>query len=416
MCLSNRFELAPPLLVAVDFVTTACIAVTLLPIGIVQIAAPIVVSLVIYASGEYSLMVEVQARLRAGMALACGLLIALLVIPVFLPGARWIIPLESRSRLIAAVLAGIVLAGVHYSLKSFLLSRSQRYVLHMRSDMRDAAASLQRHLRRSGYPARVELDGEAVLHADRLPLDIINPRVDTLEESRVIRVSFDPARFCDVVLRVLPPAVLAHRPGYVSWKSAGRRFYDVVKRIVDALVAAVLLAVGSPFMLVAAVGIALTDGRPALFRQMRVGRYGVRFSVLKFRTLREPSEATATPNDNIEGRVFRFGNFLRQTRLDELPQLINVIKGDMSLIGPRPEMVYFHERWAALIPFYKKRLLVRPGLSGWAQVRFSHTTDEMDYWDKTAYDLWYITHRNPIVDARIFLRTIGVILFGFGAR
>jgi lipopolysaccharide/colanic/teichoic acid biosynthesis glycosyltransferase len=210
--------------------------------------------------------------------------------------------------------------------------------------------------------------------------------------------------------------VLVHRPGYVSWQTAGRRFYDVVKRLFDTLVAAVLLALGLPFMLVAAVGIALADGRPVLFRQMRVGRYGTRFSLLKFRTLREHCEKAATPNDDIEDRVFRFGALLRQTRLDELPQLINVIKGDMSLIGPRPEMIYFHDRWAATIPFYKKRLLVRPGLSGWAQVRFSHTTDEMDYWDKTAYDLWYITHRNPIVDVRIFLRTIGVILFGFGAR
>ncbi len=88
----------------------------------------------------------------------------------------------------------------------------------------------------------------------------------------------------------------------------------------------------------------------------------------------------------------------------------------MSLVGPRPEMEFFHESWAGSIPFYHKRLLVRPGLSGWAQVRFPHTTAETDYWDKTAYDLWYVVHRNAILDMRIVLRTAGVMLFGLGAR
>jgi lipopolysaccharide/colanic/teichoic acid biosynthesis glycosyltransferase len=416
MCLANRFELAPPLLVAVDFVTAACIAVALLPVGIIQAAAPILVSLVIYASGEYSLLVEARTRLRAGVAVACVLLMVALAVPLLQPHARWILPLQWQGRLAGAALAGMMLAAVHYSLRGFLVNRSQRYILHLRTDMQAAGESLRRHIMRSGYPARVEMDEGPELSTAMLPADVINPRADSQEEPRTVRVSFDPVRFCDVVLRALPPAVLVHRRDYVCWEAAARRFYDVVKRVFDLVSATVLLALGLPFMLAAGLGIAFSDGRPVLFRQVRVGRYGERFSLLKFRTLREHIGDTTTPNDGIEERVFRFGAFLRQMRLDELPQLLNVIKGDMSLIGPRPEMEYFHERWAAVIPFYKKRLLVRPGMSGWAQVRFTHTTNEMDYWDKTAYDLWYIKHRNIVVDARICLRTVGVILFGFGAR
>jgi lipopolysaccharide/colanic/teichoic acid biosynthesis glycosyltransferase len=202
----------------------------------------------------------------------------------------------------------------------------------------------------------------------------------------------------------------------VSWEAAGRRAYDAAKRVLDVAAAILLLTASLPLLLLAVLGTALSDGRPVLFHQLRVGRFGGRFSLLKLRTLRGNGGEGGTPNDDIEERVFPFGAFLRQTRLDELPQLINVLKGDMSLIGPRPEMGYFHERWTGVIPFYEKRLLVRPGMSGWAQVRFSHTTDEMDYWDKTAYDLWYIAHRSFLVDMRICLRTIGVILFGFGAR
>jgi lipopolysaccharide/colanic/teichoic acid biosynthesis glycosyltransferase len=228
--------------------------------------------------------------------------------------------------------------------------------------------------------------------------------------------TFDCARLCDVALRVLPPAVLANRPDYIDWRRHERRAYDAVKRGVDAAAAAVLFTVSLPLMAFAAAGIALSEGGPVLFRQARVGRFGRRFMLLKFRTLRGETDAAENPNDAIEQRVFRFGAFLRRTRLDELPQFINIMRGDMSLVGPRPEMEYFHESWAGKIPFYHKRLLVRPGLSGWAQVRFPHTSSETDYWDKTAYDLWYVAHRNAIIDMRIILRTAGVMLFGLGAR
>jgi lipopolysaccharide/colanic/teichoic acid biosynthesis glycosyltransferase len=202
----------------------------------------------------------------------------------------------------------------------------------------------------------------------------------------------------------------------VKWEGLRWKLYDGAKRGLDIGAASLLALAALPFMAVAAIGIALADGRPALFRQIRVGRFGTRFSLFKFRTLRAAERDSDTPNDGIEQRAFRFGSFLRRSRLDELPQLFNVIRGDMSLIGPRPEMEFFHDRWVSIVPFYRQRLIVRPGISGWAQVRFPHTTSETDYWDKTAYDLWYISHRGPLIDARIALRTVGVMVFGFGAR
>jgi lipopolysaccharide/colanic/teichoic acid biosynthesis glycosyltransferase len=265
--------------------------------------------------------------------------------------------------------------------------------------MRDAADAVQRHVR----------------HSRRLDVVLLDAGKNAAPQPAGASV-MDALRFCDLTLKVLPPALLQHRKGYVQWGAHGRRPYDRIKRGLDILAAGVLLLLSVPFIAAAALGVALADGRPVLFRQRRVGLCGRRFSLLKFRTLREDSAPSLTPNDRIEERAFRFGRFLRRSRLDELPQLLNVLKGDMSMVGPRPEMEFFHERCALTIPSYRHRLVVRPGLTGWAQVRFSHTTTETDYWDKTAYDLWYVTHRSASLDAFVAFRTVGVLLFGKGAR
>ena len=263
-----------------------------------------------------------------------------------------------------AVSAWLGFSFAHEGLKTFLLTHSQSYTLHLRPDMARVSESLQRHFARSGYPARIELNAEPDRRADRLRVDVMNPRKDFPNEPRLVSGFFDPARLCDVVLRVLPPAVLDHRSTYPRWSSPRKRVYDLVKRLLlDIVVGILLLGASLPFMAFAAIGILVSDGGPVLFRQTRVGREGKRFSLLKFRTLRAPSSAGyEKPNEGIEDLVFPFGAFLRRTRLDELLQFFNVIRGDMSLIGPRPEMEYFHEKWVEAIPFYEKRLLVRPGL------------------------------------------------------
>jgi len=416
MSVSNRLEVAPYLLVVVDFAISCLAALAVMPVGAVQIAAPVVVLLVVYAGGEYSLLAEFQVRRRLGVPLACFLFMLVALLAGSLPQSLWLIAWEWRIRVGVALAGCVVFAVAHYTMEGFLRTSSQRCVLHFRADMDEAAEALGRHIGRSRYPAIIVLDAPLDGVPDRLPADIVDPRADFPDEAARVAAVFDPARFCDVALRVLPPAVLAVRRTYVHWEEHARRAYDVLKRFFDVFAAVLLLLLSSPLMAFAALGILATDGKPALFRQARVGRYGKRFRLHKFRTLRDEPPVIGTPNDTIEQRVFRFGILLRQTRLDELPQLFNVIKGDMSLIGPRPEMEFFHERCVTTIPFYRKRLIVRPGLSGWAQVRFPHTTGETEYWDKTAYDLWYIAHRNILVDARIALRTIGVMLFGFGAR
>ncbi|MGA2975505.1 MAG: sugar transferase [Spirochaetia bacterium] len=416
MSVSNRLELAPYLLVVVDFAVACCAAIAVLPLGIAQIAVPVLVLLVVYASGEYSLLSEVTLPRRFGIAVACCLFMTICGMALLLPNPLWAVPWTWRTRFGVALLGCIAFAGAHYGLEGFLRARCERFLLHLRPDMWAAGEALQRHASRCGYPAGVVFDEDPRAAPDRMRADLIYPRKDQESEPETLTVRFDPARFCDIALKVLPPAVLERRKDYVRWEACERRGYDLVKRAFDTVAASVLFLVSLPLMAGAAIGIAVADGRPVLFRQTRVGRYGRRFSLLKFRTLHEEASPSATPNDAIENRVFRFGAFLRRTRLDELPQFINIVRGDMSLIGPRPEMEFFHEIWVSAIPFYRKRLLVRPGLSGWAQIRFIHTTSEADYWDKTAYDLWYIKNRNIIIDARILLRTIGVMLFGSGAR
>ncbi len=389
---ANRFERAPYILVAVDFVVAFCAATAVLPLGMAQVAVPALLLLVIYASGEYSLLSELSLRRRFGVAVGCLAFLLVAATAREKPEESWLLPVQGLCRVGIAALGCIVFACAHYGAERLLRARSRRIVLRLGPGMEAAVEALQRHVTRSRYPAEIVFD----------------PRTGS--------DGIDPARLCDVALRVLPPAVLAQSPGYVDWRRHERRLYDPAKRLLDIACAGILLLLGSPLMAIASIGIALADGRPALFRQSRVGRFGRRFTLLKFRTLRAATAPSANPNDGIEERAFRFGALLRKLRLDELPQLVNILSGDMSLVGPRPEMDFFHESWAGVIPFYRKRLLVRPGLSGWAQVRFPHTTGETDYWDKTAHDLWYVAHRNLLLDVRIILRTAGVMLFGMGAR
>jgi lipopolysaccharide/colanic/teichoic acid biosynthesis glycosyltransferase len=416
MSMANRIELAPLYLIATDLVIACCAAVAVLPLGIAAALAPVCVVLAVYAGGGYSLVSEVTLRRSTGVILASIMFMIICCAALLLPHPLWALPWAWQARIGAAALGCIAFAGAHSGLEGYLRRRSQGFILHMRPDMREAGEALQRHLSRSGYPAELAFDEPRNAPPDRLRAEILHPRKDLEEDPDTLEVRYDPAHFCDVALKVLPPAVLACRGDYVRWERHERRVYDDVKRGIDALAASLLALLSLPVMAMAAVGIALSDGRPVLFRQTRVGRYGKRFSVLKFRTLRASTRRTATPNDGIEARAFRFGSFLRRTRVDELPQFINIMRGDMSLIGPRPEMEFFHERCVGTIPFYRKRLLVRPGLTGWAQTRFTHTTTDMDYWDKTAYDLWYIKHRSIVIDMRIVLRTAGVMLFGIGAR
>lgn len=189
--------------------------------------------------------------------------------------------------------------------------------------------------------------------------------------------------------------------------------YDAIKRIVDITAAAIGLALTLPLWPLIALLIRIESRGPAIYRQDRVGLHGRMFSICKFRTMRADAEQHgarwAQANDD---RVTRIGRFLRQSRLDELPQLWNILRGDMSLVGPRPERPEFVAKLAQLIPHYRQRHLIKPGLTGWAQIRFRYGASVQDAQRKLCYDLYYLKHRSIDLDAAIIIRTVGAFVFG----
>jgi sugar transferase (PEP-CTERM system associated) len=193
---------------------------------------------------------------------------------------------------------------------------------------------------------------------------------------------------------------------------------DVVARLLDVTAALVLLILGAPFMLVAAVAILIEDGQPVLYRQKRVGFLGKQFTVYKFRSMIKDAEADGTPQwaGTQDDRVTRTGRLIRKLRIDELPQLFNVLRGDMSLVGPRPERPEFVARLSATIPYYHERHVVKPGLTGWAQLSYPYGSSDRDALEKLQFDLYYIKHKSLIFNLMVLLQTAEVILWGKGAR
>jgi sugar transferase (PEP-CTERM system associated) len=193
-----------------------------------------------------------------------------------------------------------------------------------------------------------------------------------------------------------------------------------VERTVDIVVSLGLLILGAPGILLTALAIKLEDGleAPILYRQRRVGQHGVVFDVLKFRSMRVDAEAGGRPiwASKDDPRVTRVGAFIRKTRLDELPQLINVLRGDMSFVGPRPERPEFVQKLEHTIPYYRERHSVKPGITGWAQLCYPYGSSEKDALEKLQYDLYYVKNRSLLFDLAILVQTVEVVLWGKGAR
>jgi lipopolysaccharide/colanic/teichoic acid biosynthesis glycosyltransferase len=164
--------------------------------------------------------------------------------------------------------------------------------------------------------------------------------------------------------------------------------------------------------------IALEGGFPILYRQERVGQGGRLFNVVKFRSMRRDAEIDGTPRwaTSNDDRVTRIGRIIRKLRVDELPQLINVLRGDMSLVGPRPERPYFVDQLAREIPYYAVRHSVKPGVTGWAQVRYHYSASFEDSVQKLQYDLYYVKNHTLFLDIVILFETVGVVLSGEGAH
>jgi exopolysaccharide biosynthesis polyprenyl glycosylphosphotransferase len=213
-------------------------------------------------------------------------------------------------------------------------------------------------------------------------------------------------------LRRLSPSWLILSDGFR--KSA---FQSVVKRTFDLVVSTILLLLAVPVLLLIAIGIWLETGSPVLFRQNRTGMHGKEFEILKFRSMRQDAEKHgpqwASANDD---RITRIGRFIRNARLDELPQLINVFRGHMSLVGPRPERPVFCAMLEEKIPFFAQRHSVRPGITGWAQIKYQYGASIEDGWTKLEYELFYIKHMSLVLDLAILFETVKVVFSGRGAK
>ncbi len=196
------------------------------------------------------------------------------------------------------------------------------------------------------------------------------------------------------------------------------RLWDWVKRASDLTIALILCLFLWPLMLFAVVAILLETGRPVLYRQTRVGLNGTEFEILKFRSMRVDAEAGGKAQFAQVGdsRITKVGNFIRNTRIDELPQLYNVLKGDMSFVGPRPERPEFVSGFDEELPFYAERHVVKPGLMGWAQLNYPYGASKEDTANKLRYDLYYVKNRSLVLDLVIMVQTVQVILLGTGVR
>lgn len=190
----------------------------------------------------------------------------------------------------------------------------------------------------------------------------------------------------------------------------------VMKRVFDLVVSAVILALALPVMLLTAAAIRLEDGGPVFYQQERVGKDGRHFFILKFRSMGIDAEQAGSPQWAMvrDPRVTRIGNIIRKLRIDELPQLLNVFKGEMSFVGPRPERPYFADQLNAQLRFYQLRHSIKPGITGWAQVRYGYGASVADAIQKLQYDLYYVKNNSLFLDVLVLIDTLKVVLFGGG--
>ena len=217
-----------------------------------------------------------------------------------------------------------------------------------------------------------------------------------------------------VDLRSINPSWLIFSDGF----SSGRRLSSLAKRVFDIVVAAVLLLLTLPVIMLTAVAIKLESRGPIFYKQERVGKNGRIFNVIKFRSMRTDAEADGKPmwaasNDE---RVTRVGRIIRKLRIDEVPQFWNILKGEMNFVGPRPERPHFVTQLATEISYYEHRHLVAPGLTGWAQIKYPYGASVNDAIQKLQYDLYYIKNQSLTLDLVIVFETVKTVLFGRGGR
>jgi lipopolysaccharide/colanic/teichoic acid biosynthesis glycosyltransferase len=248
---------------------------------------------------------------------------------------------------------------------------------------------------------------DGILIADPALVEEVEKKLREIEEK-----GYSVEYMCNMAERILGkvPIELAERFRDYYEEAFGDIREGKAKRVLDVVVSVIALLVFSPVMLLIAVAILIESGRPVIFKQKRIGKGGRPFTMYKFRSLTEGYIDPNNPNSAIEERSTFVGKIIRRLRFDEIPQFWNVLKGDMSVVGPRPEMEEYHRRCDGAIPFYRYRLDLKPGITGWAQLKYKHTSDLDEYEIKTSYDLYYVKSRNILMDLAIILKTFQVIL------
>lgn len=216
-----------------------------------------------------------------------------------------------------------------------------------------------------------------------------------------------------LMVEKLNPSFLIFSDGFVKSNVS-----TAIKKSTDLLLASIMLVLFSPIMLLVALAIKLDSSGPVFFSQERVGKFGKLYSLHKFRSMRADAEDGTGPVWAAEDdpRITRVGRVIRRVRIDEFPQLWNVLKGEMSFVGPRPERLAFVEKLKKKIPYYNERLTVEPGITGWAQIKYPYGASEKDALEKLKYDLYYIKNRSLIMDFIIMFHTAKAVVLGRGAR
>ncbi len=398
------------------------------------------------ASGLY----EPSSRVSAGRSMARALLVLLVLLPV-----AWLIfgllPAESADgkTIQLSVMAGVSALVLRRAWLSHATSaastRTRILIFGAGSAAKDVGETLQKNDPNADIVGFVPgpNEKEAAVPAHRiLPLDDTLPRLAHRLDVDEIVVALTERRAGSMPLRQLLDCKVSGtkvhdlnthfektlgqiRIDYLnaSWLIFGDGFNQgtartLIKRVFDLFCAALLLVLAAPLMLATAILIKLESPGAVLYRQERVGQNGSTFSIAKFRSMRNDAEKDGKPvwaaaNDS---RVTRIGAIIRKLRIDELPQLFNVLKGEMSLVGPRPERPYFVEQLTQEIPFYALRHSVKPGVTGWAQVRYPYGATVEDSQEKLQYDLYYVKNHTLFLDLVVLKETVGVVLTGKGAR
>jgi len=384
-------------------------------------------------------MAGIASRLTVAFALALPVIVA----------AGLLLPLNAR-QLVTLVAAGAVAYGVVglFHAGFFALADAgalRRRVLVLGAG--DSAIALSRFRRRAdrrGFEIIGYVPMEEVHHS-ALPLlrpehslcrfareNGIEEIVVALEERRsvvplneLVECRFsgiavtDLAAFIEREAGKVPLGLL--RPGWLVFDgNRVGRGQEFLRRLFDLVVATLLLLLALPIIIVTMIAIKREDGRlaPIFYRQTRVGKEGRHFELLKFRSMRVDAEADGRARWASRGddRITRVGQIIRKARIDELPQLWNVLRGEMSLVGPRPERPEFVAELEQHIPYYGERHRIKPGVSGWAQILYPYGSSRNDAAEKLQYDLYYLKNRSLMLDLIIILQTVEVVLFGKGAR